>query len=421
MRTLIRWLSNIKVSILILGILILCSFIGSIVEQTDKPITQVIETSNQFPKILAGVSSFLGFSNVFNNLWFFFLNLLLGLSLLSCTATQQLPSFDFCRSLNFLKKFWEKEKFDGSLIFPTSWFPFVISRLSNTNYFLFQKSKSIYGCQGLAGRLGPVFVHLSLILILLASFISALGGILAQEFIPKGEIAYLQNFPSDHLIENLPVYPIRVNDFWVSHINGLIHQFYTNISSLNETGNESVVFTLSVNHPFLKNNVIWYQTDWDIIGLKCKLNNLLYQLPVTSVTTSGRRLWISWLPFSTNGLTLFFESLRGDFLVQSFNFITSSYNELGQNLSFNSPVNVSIIDILSCTGLQVRGDPGELLLCLGFACLILSTFISYISYSRIWIIKTFEKIQLGGLTNRAKLRFDFHLLNLFDSKYFQSL
>jgi cytochrome c biogenesis protein len=332
-----------------------------------------------------------------------------------------LPSFDFCRSLNFLKKFWEKEKFDGSLIFPTSWFPFVISRLSNTNYFLFQKSKSIYGCQGLAGRLGPVFVHLSLILILLASFISALGGILAQEFIPKGEIAYLQNFPSDHLIENLPVYPIRVNDFWVSHINGLIHQFYTNISSLNETGNESVVFTLSVNHPFLKNNVIWYQTDWDIIGLKCKLNNLLYQLPVTSVTTSGRRLWISWLPFSTNGLTLFFESLRGDFLVQSFNFITSSYNELGQNLSFNSPINVSIIDILSCTGLQVRGDPGELLLCLGFACLILSTFISYISYSRIWIIKTVEKIQLGGLTNRAKLRFDFHLLNLFDSKYFQSL
>ena len=60
-----------------------------------------------------------------------------------------------------------------------------------------------------------------------------------------------------------------------SHINGLIHQFYTNISSLNETGNESVVFTLSVNHPFLKNNVIWYQTDWDIIGLKCKLNDLL--------------------------------------------------------------------------------------------------------------------------------------------------
>lgn len=419
MRTIIRWLSNIKVSIFILGTLILCSLIGSVVEQTDKPTTQLIETTNNLPKILGGISYFLGFSNVFNNIWFFLLNLLLALSLLSCTFTQQLPSFDFCRSLNFLKNFWENDKFDGSLIFPTNWFPYVISRLSGTNYFLFQKSKSIYGCQGLAGRLGPVFVHLSLILILLASFVSALGGILAQEFIPKGEIAYLQNFPSDHLIENLPIYPVRVNDFWVSHINGLIHQFYTNISSLNDTGNESLMFTLSVNHPFLKNNVIWYQTDWDIIGLKCNLNNLFYQIPVTSISTAGRRLWISWLPISSNGLTIFFESLRGDFLVQSFNFITSSYNELGQNLSPSS-INTSIVDVLSCTGLQVRGDPGETLLCLGFASLILSTFISYISYSRIWIIKKTEKIQLGGLTNRAKLRFDFQLLNLFDSKYFQS-
>lgn len=416
MRTFIKWLSNIKFAIFILGILIFCSFIGSIVEQTDKPVIENINLTNQFPSSFSGVFSLLGFSNIFNNIWFFALNLTLGLSLISCTFSQQLPSFDFCRSLNFIKKFWEKEKFDSSLIFPPTWFPFVITRLSGTNYYLFQKMKTIYGCQGLAGRLGPVFVHLSLILILVASLLSALGGILAQEFIPKCEIAYLQNLPSDHIIENLPTYPIRVNDFWVSHINGLIHQFYTNISSLDKTGNESEVFTLSVNHPFIKNNIIWYQTDWDIIGLKCNVNNLLYQLPITSISTSARRLWLTWLPTATNnGLTIFLESLRGDFLVNSINF-SSSYNELGQTLVSDSRANISIIDILSCTGLQVRGDPGELLLCLGFASLILSSFISYVSYSRIWIIKKLEKIQIGGLTNRAKLRFDLHLLNLFNSK-----
>ena len=169
MRFIIRWLSNIKVAILLLAILIICSLIGSVVEQTDKPITEMLETTKDFS--LINISNILGFSNVFNNIWFFCLNLLLGLSLISCTFTQQLPSFDFCRSLNFLKKFLETEKFDGSLVFPTNWFPFVVSRMSMQNYFLFQKSKSIYGSQGLAGRLGPVFVHLSLILILLASFI----------------------------------------------------------------------------------------------------------------------------------------------------------------------------------------------------------------------------------------------------------
>jgi len=106
------------------------------------------------------------------------------------------------------------------------------------------------------------------------------------------------------LIDNLPIYPIRVNDFWVSHINGLIHQFYTNISSLTEYGKESTNFTISVNHPFYQQNVIWYQTDWDIIGLKLKLNDLIYQIPVTSISTAGKRLWISWLPFSEIGSTV---------------------------------------------------------------------------------------------------------------------
>nr|YP_008519564.1 cytochrome c biogenesis protein [Nannochloropsis granulata]AGI98793.1 cytochrome c biogenesis protein [Nannochloropsis granulata] len=413
MRFIIRWLSNIKVAIFLLAILILCSLIGSIVEQTDKPINQVLENTGSFS--FSNISSFFRFSNVFNNGWFFCLNLLLGLSLISCTFTQQLPSFDFCRSLNFLKKFLETEKFDGSLVFPTNWFPFVISRMSTKNYVLFQKSKAVYASKGLIGRLGPVFVHLSLILILLASLISALGGLLAQEFVPKGEIAYLQNFPSDHLIDNLPIYPIRVNDFWVSHINGLIHQFYTNISSLNDYGKESNSFTISVNHPFYQQQVIWYQTDWDIIGLKCKLNDLIYQIPVTSISTAGKRLWISWLPFSESGSTLFFETLRGDFILPSFTLNESIYAEIGQNLQIISSIDTTILDILTCTGLQVRGDPGELFLSLGFGSLILSTFISYISYSRIWIIKRLDSIQIGGLTNRAKLRFDYHLLNLFDS------
>lgn len=418
MRTILKWLSNIKFAIFILMIIIVCSFIGSIVEQneTASNFNKVLETNKNFYSFsIKEIFTSLTFSNVFNNFWFFFLNLILGLSLISCTFTQQLPSFDFCRSLNFLKRFLETEKFDGSLIFPKKWFPFVVAELSKNNYFLFQKSKSLYGCQGLVGRLGPVFVHLSLIFILLASFISSIDGVLAQEFIPKGEIAYLQNFPSDHLIENLPINPIRVNDFWVSHLNGLIHQFYTNLSSLNEIGSENKVFTLSVNHPFIHDKFIWYQTDWDIIALKFKLNNLIFQLPVTSITTSGRKLWISWLPISNEGWAIFFENLRGDFLVQSFKFTSSTYSELDQNISSNSQMNISIIDVLSCTGLQVRNDPGELLLCLGFGSLIFSTFISYISYSRLWIIKKLDTIQIGGLTNRAKLRFDFHLLTLFKS------
>ena len=199
MRFFIKWLSNIKVAIVLLVLLITCSFIGSIIEQVEKPLNQPFDINQGFWLKNFSIYSILPFSNIFNNFWFFSLNLLLGLSLLLCTFTQQLPSFDFCRSLNFLKNFLERKKFDGSVVFPRHWFPFTIDKMSSENYFLFQKHNSLYASQGLAGRLGPVFVHLSLILILIASFISAISGILAQEFIPKGEIVYLQNFPSNHL------------------------------------------------------------------------------------------------------------------------------------------------------------------------------------------------------------------------------
>lgn len=403
----IRWLANIKVAIFLLFAIIVCSVIGSIVEQTDNTI---LLNKNDF----LFTSKLFNFSNIFNNFGFFTLNFLLALSLLSCTFSQQLPSFDFCRGLSFLKSFLSTESLDGSFVVPTNWFPFLISSLSKNQYLVFQKSKSVYASKGFAGRLGPVFVHLSMILILIGSLISAFEGFLAQEFIPKGEITYLQNLPTDHLLEGLPLYPIRINDFWVSHIKGLIHQFYSNLSSLDSTGKEVNQFTLSVNHPFIQNGLVWYQTDWDIIGLKYEINKILYQVPVTSISTSQKRLWISWIPINNEGFSIFFETMRGDFIARISNKNESFYLEFGQNIFSNSNINASIIDILSCTGLQIKRDPGESLLSTGFGFLIISTFISYFSYSRIWITKQLRNLKIGGLTNRSKLRFEYDLLNLFN-------
>lgn len=407
MNVFIRWLSNIKVAIFLLFAIIVCSVIGSIVEQTDNTI---LLNKNGF----FFISKLFNISNIFNNVGFFTLNFLLALSLLSCTFSQQLPSFDFCRGLSFLKSFLSTESLDGSFVVPNNWFPFLISSLSKNQYLVFQKSKSVYASKGFAGRLGPVFVHLSMILILIGSLISAFEGFLAQEFIPKGEITYLQNLPTDHLLESLPLYPIRINDFWVSHIKGLIHQFYSNLSSLDSSGKEVNQFTLSVNHPFIQNGLVWYQTDWDVIGLKYEINKILYQVPVTSISTSQKRLWISWLPITNEGFSIFFETMRGDFIARFSNKNESFYLEFGENLFSNSNIKASIVDLLSCTGLQIKRDPGESLLSIGFGFLIISTFISYFSYSRIWITKQIRNLKIGGLTNRSKLRFEYDLLNLFN-------
>jgi cytochrome c biogenesis protein len=82
--------------------------------------------------------------------------------------------------------------------------------------------------------------------------------------------------------------------------------------------------------------------------------------------------------------------------------------ELNETVKFRQPI--TLLEIISSTGLQIKTDPGIPVIYLGFFLLMLSTLISYITYSQIWIIQK-TKTFIGGTTNRA---FDFELefLNL---------
>jgi cytochrome c biogenesis protein len=76
--------------------------------------------------------------------------------------------------------------------------------------------------------------------------------------------------------------------------------------------------------------------------------------------------------------------------------------ELNETVKFRQPI--TLLEIISSTGLQIKTDPGIPVIYLGFFLLMLSTLISYITYSQIWII---QKTKIGGTTNRAI--FDFEL------------
>ena len=64
------------------------------------------------------------------------------------------------------------------------------------------------------------------------------------------------------------------------------------------------------------------------------------------------------------------------------------------------------MEIISSTGLQIKTDPGIPIIYLGFFFLMISTLISYITYSQIWIIQKNKKIFIGGNTNRAIFEFE---------------
>ena len=84
------------------------------------------------------------------------------------------------------------------------------------------------------------------------------------------------------------------------------------------------------------------------------------------------------------------------------------------NLELNETVNFkesfTFLEIISSTGLQIKTDPGIPVIYIGFFFLMISTLISYITYSQIWIIQKNQKLFIGGTTNRALFDFELEFL-----------
>ena len=82
------------------------------------------------------------------------------------------------------------------------------------------------------------------------------------------------------------------------------------------------------------------------------------------------------------------------------------------NETFNKNFPIVLVDILSSTGLQIKTDPGIPLIYMGVFFLMLSTLISYITYSQIWVINDNKTMFIGGNTSRATFDFEIEFFSL---------
>ena len=71
-----------------------------------------------------------------------------------------------------------------------------------------------------------------------------------------------------------------------------------------------------------------------------------------------------------------------------------------QNLNDKIDKNWQAIDIISSTGLLIKYDPSIPIIYSGFALLMLTTCLSYLPYTQIWIYQEKKFAWMGCLTNR---------------------
>lgn len=416
-------LANLKLAIFILLLIAIVTSVGSIIEQSrELEFYQRTYSSSFFGIQIWKIIIFLGLNNIYITWWFLILLFILGLSLTCCTILQQLPTLKFSRRYYFYKQISQFNKLTCKIkrrkVFQTH----LSYALITKQYSLFRQYNTIYAYKGLISRIGPIVVHFSIICILLGSTLGAVTGFNSQELIAETEIFHTQNIIKNGLFSSVPQFTFRINNFWtVYNVGNQIKQFYSDISVLNGKGIELRRKTISVNNPLLLNKLIIYQTDWGILGIRLKLtknslSSTVIQLPILKINTpTNQKIWMSSLlnaQQKTEKFILLIKSNRGQIglynkegkFIKNIN-IGETLNILDLNLK-----NMNIIDIISSTGIQIKCDPGIRLIYTGFLFLIISSIISYISFSELWLLQLTNKVIFGGKTNRAKVKFKIEFL-----------
>ena len=413
-----RFLADLRFAISILLIIASSSIIGTIIEQDQSIETYKLNyplTNQIFGFLSWDIILKFGFDHVYKTWWFITFILLFGISLLTCTILQQFPSLRIARRCQFFRTTEQFRLLNISTNLRHLPLTQLLFRVKEKKYSIFQQKNIIYCYKGLIGRIAPIIVHFSMILILSGAVVGALNGFKAQEIIPKTETFHIQNILSNGQLTQIPKVSTRINDFWISYTKTrTINQFYSDVSILNIDGNEIARKTIFVNSPITYQDIDYYQTDWNLIGLRIKdENSYIFQYPLISILNDRNKVWLTWIPFDKelkNGLTILIDNLQG---------YCSVYNETGMflgnlelNESLNTPIFITLIDIISSTGLQIKIDPGIPLIYSGFLFLMISTLISYITYSQIWIIKNNKEIFIGGNTTRATFDFEIEFFKL---------
>ena len=417
-------LANLKVAIALLLAIAVFSILGTVIEQ-GQTIDFYRENYPEHPALFGFLSYkvilAIGLEHVYGSWWFLALLILFGTSLTACTFNRQLPIlkaskrwFYYTKPQSFVKLPLATEIIGGNL-------NDLAQSLQSKNYKVYQADDRLYARKGLIGRIGPIVVHASMLLVLIGSIWGSLTGFIAQEMVPSGETFQVKNITEAGAWSANQVpkdWSVRVNRFWIDYTpKGSIDQFYSDLSVLDRDGKEVDRETIHVNKPLKYKGVSFYQANWDIHAIRFTFNNSpILQLPVSKLESQngGRQVWGTWIPTKPDlsaGITLITPDLQGTFLIydEKGNLLTTV--RTNQSAEVNG-VTFTLKEAIGSTGLQIKADPGIPIVYAGFGLLMLGVIMSYVSHSQVWALQVGDRLYVGGKTNRAQVSFESELIDV---------
>jgi cytochrome c biogenesis protein len=424
-RQLLPVLADLRLAIILLLAIAFFSISGTVIEQ-GQSLAFYQQNYPEHPALFGFLSwkvlLTLGLDHVYRTWWFLSLLILFGSSLTACTFTRQFPALKAARNWKFYEEPRQFQKLALSAELETGSLNSLSELLEKRRYRIFQEGNSLYARKGIVGRIGPIVVHASMLIILTGAIWGALTGFIAQEMVASGNTFQVKN-----IIDAGPLaapqipkdWSVRVNRFWIDYTpTGGIDQFYSDLSVLDNQGKEVDKQTIYVNKPLRHRGVTLYQTDWGVAAVRVQFNNSpIFQIPMTQLDTGGKgRIWGTWIPTKPDlsaGVSLLTRDLQGTLLVYDTTGKLISTVRSGMGTQVNG-VTLKIVDVIGSTGLQIKADPGIPFVYTGFGLLMLGVIMSYVSHSQIWALQKADKFYVGGRTNRAQVAFEREVIEILD-------
>jgi cytochrome c biogenesis protein len=425
-REILPVLTDLRLAIILLLAIAVFSISGTVIEQGQAPAfyqSNYPEHPALFGFLTWKVIQVVGLDHVYRTWWFLALLVLFGTSLTACTFTRQLPALKAAQRWKYYEEPKQFQKLALSAELDTSSLQSLTPILQKKSYKIFQeKDHLLYARKGIVGRIGPIIVHVGIVAILLGGIWGAMTGFMAQEMISSGETFQVKNlvdagpWSSQKVLKD---WSVRVNRFWIDYTpTGGIDQFYSDLSVLNNQGEEVDKEKIYVNKPLRYRGVVFYQTDWGISNVRVRLNKSpIFQLPMAQLDTKGKgRIWGTWIPTKpdlSEGVSLLAKDLQGMVLIYDAQGKLINTVRAGMSIPVNG-INLKIIDVIGSTGLQIKFDPGIPIVYAGFALLMLGVVMSYFSHSQVWALQKGDILYVGGKTNRAQVAFEREVLGILE-------
>lgn len=424
-RQLLPVLADLRLAIVLLLAIALFSISGTVIEQ-GQSLAYYQSNYPEHPALFGfltwKVLLTLGLDHVYRTWWFLSILILFGSSLTACTFTRQFPALKAARRWKFYDEPRQFQKLALSAELDRGSLNSLSPLLEKRRYKVFQEGDTLYARKGIIGRIGPIVVHASMLIILAGAILGAMTGFIAQEMVPSGNTFQVKNIvdAGPYALPQIPKdWSVRVNRFWIDYTpQGGINQFYSNLSVLDNQGQEVDKQTIYVNKPLRYRGVTFYQTDWGIAAVRVRLNKSpIFQIPMAQLDTNGKgRIWGTWIPTKpdlSEGVSLLARDLQGTLLVYDAAGKLVSTVRSGMATEVNG-ITLKIVDVIGSTGLQIKADPGIPLVYTGFGLLMLGVIMSYVSHSQIWALQKDGRFYVGGRTNRAQVAFEREVIEILD-------